>query len=172
MPVGLPKGIDRGYRLRVPREGNAGLDGGHAGDLYVYLELAPHEHLSREGDDLFFELHVGFAQAALGSAFEVPTLDGVEALEVLAGTRSGTEVRLRGKGMPRLRHVGTGDQVVRIVVDTPQRLTPKARELLVAYAEEMGEAIEPHETLLERVKGLFGRRRKPREGEQEPAPRN
>ena len=172
VPVGLPKGIDRGYRLRVPREGNAGLDGGHAGDLYVYLELAPHEHLSREGDDLFFELHVGFAQAALGSAFEVPTLDGVEALEVLAGTRSGTEVRLRGKGMPRLRHVGTGDQVVRIVVDTPQRLTPKARELLVAYAEEMGEAIEPHETLLERVKGLFGRRRKPREGEQEPAPRN
>jgi molecular chaperone DnaJ len=147
--------------------GTPGLDGGHAGDLYVYLELAPHEHLTREGDDLFFELHVGFAQAALGSAFEVPTLDGVEALEVLPGTRSGTEVRLRGKGMPRLRQVGTGDQVVRVVVDTPQRLTPKARELLIAYAEEMGEAIEPHETLLERVKGLFGKRRKPKEDEPE-----
>jgi molecular chaperone DnaJ len=163
--VGLPKGIDRGYRLRVPREGNAGLDGGNAGDLYVYLELAPHEHLTREGDDLYYELNIGFAQAALGSAFEVPTLDGVEAFEVLPGTRSGTEVRLRGKGMPRLRHVGTGDQVIRVVVDTPQRLTPKARELLMAYAEEMGEPIEPHETLLERVKGMFGKRRKPKEPE-------
>jgi molecular chaperone DnaJ len=67
--------------------------------------------------------------------------------------------------MPRLRHVGTGDQVIRVVVDTPQRLTPKARELLTAYAEEMGEAIEPHETLLERVKGMFGKRRKPKEPE-------
>jgi len=170
--VGLPKGIDRGYRLRVPREGNAGLEGGPAGDLYVYLELAPHADLTREGDDLFYELHVGFAQAALGSSFEVPTLDGSEALEVLAGTPSGTEVRLRGKGMPRLRQVGTGDQVVRVVVDTPKRLTPKARELLVAYAEEVGEAIEPHETLLERVKGLFGKRRRPKEAEAEPASRS
>ncbi len=167
--VGLPKGIDRGYRLRVPREGNAGLDGGNAGDLYVYLELEPHEHLTREGDDLFYELHVGFAQAALGSSFEVPTLDGPEAFEVLAGTRSGTEVRLRGRGMPRLRQVGTGDQVIRVAVDTPQRLTPKARELLTAYAEEMGEALTPHETLIERVKGLFGKRRKPKEPEAETA---
>ena len=169
--VGLPKGIDRGYRLRVPREGNAGLDGGNAGDLYVYLELAPHEHLTREGDDLFFDLHVGFAQAALGSSFEVPTLEGAEVFEVLPGTRSGTEVRLRGKGMPRLRQVGTGDQVVRIVVDTPQRLTPRARELLTAYAEEMGEAIEPPETLLERVKGLFGKRRRGPSAEGESATR-
>ena len=165
--VALPKGIDRGYRLRVSREGNAGLDGGAAGDLYVYLELAPHDHLRREGDDLCYDLHVGFAQAALGSAFEVPTLDGSEALEVLAGTRSGTEVRLRGKGMPRLRQVGTGDQVVRIVVDTPQRLSARARELLVAYAEEMGEAIEPSETLLGRVKGMFGKRRRGKESEAE-----
>ena len=169
--VALPRGIDRGYRLRVPREGNAGLDGGAAGDLYVYLELAPHEHLAREGDDLTHELHVGFAQAALGSSFEVPTLDGAEVLEVLPGTRSGTEVRLRGKGMPRLRQVGTGDQVVRIVVDTPQRLTPKARELLIAYAEEMGEPIEPRETLLERVKGIFGKRRRGQESEAEAAQR-
>jgi molecular chaperone DnaJ len=172
VPVGLPKGIDRGYRLRVPREGNAGLDGGQAGDLYVYIELSPHEHLTREGDDLFYELHVGFAQAALGSAFEVPTLDGVEAFEVHPGTRPGTEVRLRGKGMPRLRQVGSGDQVVRIIVDTPQRLTARARELLVAYAEEMGETIEPHENLLERVKGLFGKRRKAKDDEAEPVARS
>jgi molecular chaperone DnaJ len=157
--VGLPKGIDRGYRLRVPREGNAGVDGGPAGDLYVYIELRPHEQLRREGDDLYFDLHVGFAQAALGSSFEVPTLDGSEVFEVLAGTPSGTEVRLRGLGMPKLRQVGTGDQVVRVVVDTPQRLSGKARELLEAYAAEVGEEIQKHESLLERVKGMFGKRK-------------
>lgn len=156
--VALPKGIDRGYRLRVPREGNAGLDGGNAGDLYVYIDLAAHEHLTRDGDDLFVALHVGFAQAALGSAFEVPTLDGQESFEVLPGTQSGTEVRLRGKGMPRLQQVGTGDQVVRIIVDTPQRLSSKAKELLSAYAAEVGETIEPPETLIDRVKGMFGKR--------------
>jgi len=159
--VSLPKGIDRGYRLRVPREGNSGLDGGNAGDLYVYIDLAPHDHLTREGDDLFVELHVGFAQAALGSTFEVPTLDGPEAFEVLPGTQSGTEVRLRGKGMPRLRQVGTGDQVVRVIVATPQRLSAKARELLSAYAEEVGESVSPPETLIDKVKGIFGKRGAP-----------
>ncbi|MDF1521244.1 MAG: molecular chaperone DnaJ [Trueperaceae bacterium] len=158
--VGLPKGIDGGYRLRVPREGNAGLDGAPAGDLYVYLSLAEHEHLRRDGDDLRFDLHVGMAQAALGSHFSVPTLDGDEVVEVLPGTRSGTEVRLRGHGMPRLRQVGTGDQIVTIVVDTPKKLSPKARELLLAYAEEMGEPIDARETFTEKVKGLFGKRRK------------
>jgi molecular chaperone DnaJ len=157
--VGLPKGIDGGYRLRVPREGNAGLDGAPAGDLYVYIELEPHQDLVRAGDDLFYELHVGFAQAALGSAFQVPTLDGLELFEVLPGTHSGTEVRLRGKGMPRLRQVGHGDQVVRVVVDTPNRLSAKAKELLSAYAAEVGEMVEPPETLLDRLKGIFGGRR-------------
>jgi molecular chaperone DnaJ len=156
--VALPKGIDRGYRLRVPREGNAGLDGGNAGDLYVYIELAPHETLTREGDDLFVELHVGFAQAALGSSFEVPTLDGPEPFDLLPGTHSGTEVRLRGRGMPRLRQVGTGDQVVRIIVDTPQRLSAQARELLAAYAEEVGESVAPPESLIDKVKGIFSKR--------------
>lgn len=158
--VGLPKGIDGGYRLRVPREGNAGLDGAPAGDLYVYLALAPHEHLTRDGDDLRYDLHVGFAQAALGTHVHVPTLDGEEPLEVIAGTTSGTEVRLRGHGMPRLRQVGTGDLIVTIVVDTPKKLSPKAREFLLAYAEEVGEVLEGRETLRERVKGFFDKRRK------------
>ncbi len=158
--VGLPKGIDGGYRLRVPREGNAGLDGAPAGDLYVYLTLAPHEALVRDGDDLRFDLRIGLAQAALGSHFHVPTLDGEEVVEVLPGTHSGAEIRLRGHGMPRLRQVGVGDQIVRVVLDTPQRLTPKARELLLAYAEEMGEPIEERETFSERVKGLFGGKRR------------
>jgi molecular chaperone DnaJ len=171
--VALPRGIDGGYRLRVPRQGHAGMDGGPPGDLYVYLELAPHEHLERDGDDLVYSLHVGFAQAALGAAFDVPTLDGDEPFELLPGTQTGTEVRLRGKGMPRLRQAGSGDQRIRIVVDTPTRLTPRARELLTAYAAEAGEAIEPPETLVDRVKGIFGKRRgKAKDPETEGASRN
>lgn len=161
--VTLPRGIDAGYRLRIPRQGNAGVDGGAAGDLYVYIELEPDERFEREGDDLHVRLHVGLAQATLGSSFEVPTLDGPEVVDVPPGTQSGTEVRLRGKGMPRLRSVGSGDQVVTVVVDTPRKLSSKARELLQAYADEVGEVIHERETLLERVKHLFGGKKKDRD---------
>jgi len=160
--VKLPRGIDGGYRLRVAGAGNAGVDGGPPGDLYLFIDMTPHDDFVREGDDLRYDLHLGMAQAALGSSFEVPTMDGPEVIDVGPGTQSGSEVRLRGKGMPRLRSVGHGDQVVRIVVDTPERLSPRARELLLAYAEEAGEAIHERETLLERVKSLFGARRKER----------
>jgi molecular chaperone DnaJ len=170
VPVSLPRGIDAGYRLRIPRQGNAGQDGGPPGDLYVYIQMTPHEHLRRDGDDLRYDLKLGFAQAALGSAFEVPTLDGPEVVQVPPGTQPGTEFRLRGKGMPKLRQVGTGDQVVAVRVEVPERLSPKARELLEAYAREVGEPIEAHETLLEKLKGLFGKKR--RDGQEEAAPPN
>ncbi len=165
--VPVPKGIDGGYRLRIPREGNAGVDGGSAGDLYVYVEMLPHEDLERDGDDLRCELRIGFAQAALGSCFEVPTLDGPELVEIVPGTQSGTEVRLRGLGMPRLRQVGTGDQIVTVVVETPRRLPKRARTLLEEYAQEVGEPIEERETLTERIKGFFAGRRRGRESEPE-----
>ena len=158
--VTLPKGIDGGYRLRIPREGNAGLDGGPAGDLYVYISLEAHEHLVRHEDDLVYELKLGFAQAALGSAFEVPTLDGPEALTIPAGTQSGEQFRLRGKGMPRLRQVGFGDQIIVTTVEVPKKLSPKAKELLEAYATEIGEDIQEHESLAKKLKGLFGKRKK------------
>jgi len=158
--VPLPKGIDGGYRLRIPREGNVGVDGGPTGDLYVYVQMVPHEHLERDGDDLRSELRVGVAQAALGSCFEVPTLDGPELIEIVPGTQSGTEVRLRGKGMPRLRQVGSGDQIVTVVVETPKRLSKRARSLLEEYAEEVGEVIEARETLTERIKGFFAGRKR------------
>lgn len=153
--VSLPRGIDGGYRLRIPREGNVGLDGGQAGDLYVYLELEPHPALTRDGDDVRFELSLGFAQAALGAKFEVPTLDGPEMVEIPPGTQPGTEFRLRGKGMPRLRRVGMGDQVVEVNVDVPSDLPEKARDLLRAYAAEMGEAVEEKATLGDRIMGFF-----------------
>jgi molecular chaperone DnaJ len=161
--VTLPKGIDAGYRLRIPQQGNAGVDGGPPGDLYVYIELEPHEDLHRDEDDLHFDLQVGLAQAALGSSFEVPTLDGPEVIDLPPGTQPGTEVRLRGRGMPRLRQIGMGDQIVTVRVGVPRKLSPKARELLQAYAEEAGEEIHERDTLVDRIKGLFGRRKKDRE---------
>ena len=157
--VKLPRGIDAGYRLRIPRAGNVGLDGAQAGDLYVYIDLEPHEQLTRDGDDLRYALPVGIAQAALGSAFEVPTLDEPEAVNVPPGTQPGTEFRLRGKGMPRLQSVGMGDLIVTTQVEIPKKLSPRARELIEAYAEETGETLEAHETLGHRLRGLFGKRK-------------
>jgi molecular chaperone DnaJ len=157
--VSLPKGIDAGYRVRVPQQGNAGVDGGPPGDLYVYIELEPHEQLSRDGDHLRYTLELGLAQAALGCAFTVPTLDGLEPLTVPPGTQPGSEFRLRGKGMPRLRQLGMGDLIVTTTVRVPGSLSPKARELLLAYAEETGEAVEEPEGLLGHIKGFFGRKK-------------
>jgi len=158
--VTLPTGIDGGYRLRLQGQGNAGVDGGPDGDLYVYLNLAPHEHFTRDGDDLHYKLELGPAQATLGASVEVPTLDGTEILDVKAGTQAGTTHRLRGKGMPRLRGSGHGDEIITIRIVIPEHLTPKAREHLLAYAEEAGEAIHETHTLLDRLKGVFQGRRK------------
>jgi len=158
--VTLPTGIDGGYRLRLQGQGNAGVDGGPDGDLYVYLNLAPHEHFTRDGDDLHYKLELGPAQATLGASVEVPTLDGTEIIDVKAGTQAGTTQRLRGKGMPRLRGSGHGDEIITIRIVIPEHLTPKAREHLLAYAEEAGEAIHETHTLLDRLKGVFQGRRK------------
>lgn len=158
--VTLPRGIDGGYRLRVPREGNAGVGGAPAGDLYLYLELEPHPYLERAGDDLHHELEVGMAQAAIGGSFSVPTLDGEEAVTLPAGTQPGAQFRLKGKGMPRLRQVGHGDEVISVKVVIPKELSPKAREHLQAYAEEVGEELSSTTTVTEKVKGFFQARRK------------
>ncbi len=139
--VTLPKGIDGGYRLRVSGAGNQGINGGPAGDLYVFLELEPHAHLEREGDNLHYVLPIGIAQATLGGAFAVPTLDGDQTLEVHAGAQPGDTVKLRGKGMPRLQARGEGDLIVTLKVSVPKKLSKRAKELLEEYAKEVGEDI-------------------------------
>ena len=161
--VNLPKGIDAGYRLRIPRQGNAGLNGGPAGDLYVYIELATHPQFTRDGDDIIYDLEVGLAQAALGSSFEVPTPEGPEILDIPPGTQPGTTFRLRGRGMPRLRQIGMGDEVVTVRLTVPKKLSAEAQELLTAYAEEVGEELHERDTLLKRIRNLFGKRKRDRE---------
>jgi molecular chaperone DnaJ len=153
--VQLPKGIDGGYRLRVSGQGNQGIFGGPPGDLYVYLDLEPHEHLTREGDDLHYALPIGLAQAALGGKFEVPTLDGTQVIEVGAGAQPGDTVRLRGKGMPRLQARGDGDLIVTLEIHVPKKLSKRARELLEEYAKEVGEEIAQPQTLLQKLGKAF-----------------
>lgn len=128
--VTIPAGVDDGSQLRVAGEGEAGFNGGPPGDLYIILRVKPHEFFERQGDDIYCEMPINFAQAALGDEIEVPTLDGKVKLKIPAGTQSGTFFRIKGKGVPHLRGYGQGDQHVRVVVVTPKNLTEKQKDLL------------------------------------------
>lgn len=143
--VTLPKGIDGGYRLRVAGNGNAGVNGGPKGDLYVFLELEAHEQLERDGDNLLTVLTIGLAQASLGGKFEAPSLDGPITIEAPAGTQHGDTLRVKGKGMPRLQGRGEGDLIVTMNLKVPKKLSKRAQELLVEYAKEIGEPLTPLE---------------------------
>src|SRR2546422_700531 len=127
--VEIPPGVPDGVQLRVPGRGLAGDAGAPPGDLYVAVHVRPHERFAREGDDILFELPITFTQAALGAEVEVPTLDGTSRLRIPAGIQSGTILRLRGKGLPRFQGSGRGDQLVRVIVQTPSRLSAEERGL-------------------------------------------
>ncbi len=143
LQVSIPAGIDEGHQIRLSNEGEVGPRGGPAGSLYVAVHVQPHPTLKREGTELFFEASISIAQAALGTRISVPTVDGDEEVEIKAGTQPHTEIRLRGKGVPHLRRSGArGDLHVLVDVVVPTRLSRKARELLVAYADEAGESVE------------------------------
>ncbi|NLG85012.1 MAG: molecular chaperone DnaJ [Firmicutes bacterium] len=152
--VKIPPGVDNGFRVRVPGEGEAGLRGGPPGDLYVYLYVKPHRSFKREGDDIHSEVEISFAQAALGTALAIETLDGPVELKIPEGTQTGTVFRLRGHGVPHLRGSGRGDHLVSVVVRTPTRLTPEQRELFRRLAE-LEEA--QGKGFIGRVKEAFGK---------------
>jgi molecular chaperone DnaJ len=142
LQVTIPMGIDEGHQIRLSNEGEAGPRGGPPGSLYVAVHVAPHPSLKREGTELIFEASVGLAQAALGTTIVVPTVEGEEIVEVKAGTQPGTEIRLRGKGVPYLRRSGQrGDLHVLVDVDVPNRLSRAQREALEAYAKASGEIV-------------------------------
>lgn len=137
--VKIPAGVDDGSRLRLSGEGEAGVRGGPHGDLYVYIVVRPHKLFVRDGNDVMCDMEVSFAQAALGDAIEVPTLDGTASLKVPEGTQAGTVFRIKGKGIPFLNGSGRGDQHVRVKVVTPTKLTDKQKELLREFAKAAGE---------------------------------
>lgn len=154
--IKIPAGVDDGAQLRVSGEGEAGSRGGPPGDLYVVLSVKPHPFFEREGEDLYCEIPLTFAQAALGDEIEVPTLTEKVKLKIPPGTQTHTYFRLKGKGVPRLRGYGQGDQHVKVVVVTPTNLTEEQKRLfreLAALGGESGGG--PEETLFERMKRAF-----------------
>ncbi|KYQ86828.1 MULTISPECIES: molecular chaperone DnaJ [Thermoactinomyces] len=144
--VKIPAGIHEGAQLRVSGEGEPGQNGGPAGDLYITVYIKPHEFFKREGDDLVCELPITFGQAALGDEVIVPTLNGRAKLKVPAGTQTGTEFRLRGKGVPRLRGYGEGDLRVKVRVVTPTKLTEEQKEALRHFSHLCGEYIKQEQS--------------------------
>lgn len=155
--VKVPAGSMTGLKLKIPGEGEAGLNGGPSGDLYIVLMVQDHPLFQRDGDDLICEMPISFPQAALGSEMKVPTLDGKVTMKIPAGAQTGQLFRLAGKGMPSLRGYGQGDQLVRVVVETPKRLTARQRELLEEFAKISGEETNPQShSFFDKVKQVFG----------------
>jgi molecular chaperone DnaJ len=157
LEVRVPAGVDHGSRLRLAGEGEHGRLGGPAGDLYVVLRVEPHERFERSGTDVLAEESIGYAQAVLGATIEVDTLHGPQPLEVPPGTRSGTELRLRGQGIERLgRPAGRGDHVARLEVRVPhpRELSEEEGELLRKLAEISGQQVKGR--VFDKVKKMFG----------------
>ena len=153
--VKVPAGIESGMRLRISGEGDGGVRG--RGDLYVLVTVTPHPVFQREGAHLLVEYPAHIAQAALGSEIELPTLNGRVSMKIPAGTQSGTVFRVRGKGMPDLHHGrGMGDLLVRVVVETPTKLTTRQRQLLEELAQTFSdEAYPARRSFLETIKRVF-----------------
>jgi molecular chaperone DnaJ len=152
LSVNIPAGVEDGTRIRLAGEGEAGLRGGPAGDLYIFLSIRPHAIFQRDGADLFCRVPLGLASAALGGEIEVPTLTGEQArVKIPEGTQTGKQFRLKGKGMSVLRSREVGDLYIQVVVETPQKLTPRQRELLLEFERESSGATHPE------AAGFFGR---------------
>jgi molecular chaperone DnaJ len=138
--INVPSGVEDGMRIRVAGEGEAGLRGGQVGDLYVFVKIKPHDIYKVEKDNLHFKLPLKFTKAALGGESEVPTIDGKKVLlKVPAGTETGDKLRLKGKGMSRVRSAARGDLYAHVYVETPKSLTKKQKSLLEELDKELGE---------------------------------
>ncbi len=136
--VKIPAGVGDGSRMRLSGEGDTGMKGGPPGNLYIGLSVREHELFVRDDDDILYELPVNFAQAALGTEIEVPTLDGDANLKIPAGSQAGKVFRLKNRGIPHLHGRGQGDQLVRLRVITPESLTKKQRQLFEELDRELG----------------------------------
>jgi molecular chaperone DnaJ len=154
LQVRVPAGVDDGSRIKITGSGEAGIRGGPDGDLYVYLSVKPHPLFRRDGLDVLLDVPVSFPQAALGGEMAVASLDGEIPLTLNAGTQSGSQYRLRGRGMPSVRGGAKGDQLVTIHVVVPTKLGKRERELLEEYARAGGDQVE-EKSFFDRVKDAF-----------------
>jgi molecular chaperone DnaJ len=157
LSVNIPAGVEDGMRIRLAGEGEAGLRGGPAGDLYIFLSVKPHPFFQRDGSDLYCRVPISMVQAALGGEFTVRAVDGSEAkIRVPEGTQSGRQFKVKGKGMPGLRSREFGDLYIQAVVETPQNLTKRQRELLTEFEAESSPKTHPESSgFFARMRDLF-----------------
>jgi molecular chaperone DnaJ len=156
LSVKVPAGIDEGQRLKLSGQGDAGLNGGPAGDLFVLIHIDQHEFFKREDYDVLCEVPITFSQAALGAEVEVPTLGGRVSMKIPEGTQSGQKMKLRNKGITKLGGYGFGDQVITIHVETPSKLSREQRDLFKQLAElEQNTSNPMTKGFFERVRELF-----------------
>lgn len=155
--VTIPAGINDDQVLNVPRHGNAGINGGPAGDLHVYISVRPHTIFERRGDDIWCEMPLTFTQAALGAEVTVPTLDGKVAYPVHEGTQPGDVFKLKGKGVPHLNGRGRGDQFVRVTIEVPKNLSAHQKEILREFDQQAEEKnYQKRKGFFDKIKDLFG----------------
>jgi molecular chaperone DnaJ len=155
--IRIPPGVDTGTRLRSIGNGEAGRRGGPRGDLYVFVQVQPHEIFHREGDELVCEVPINFVQAALGADIDVPTLNGPAHIKIPPGTQNGTLFRLKGRGMPNLHGHGSGDLHVRATIEVPTRLNAEQRAKLQEFAALCDAEVNPMaRSFFERARKFFG----------------
>ncbi|MEM7235556.1 MAG: DnaJ C-terminal domain-containing protein, partial [Planctomycetota bacterium] len=155
--IDIPAGVHHGNQLRVVGEGDRGLQGSPNGDLYCQIRVKKHDFFERDHDDIVCEVPITFSDAALGAKVEVPTLQGRATVSVKAGTQSGTLSVLKGKGLPSLEGYGKGDQIVRLVVETPKKLKGPAKKLFqeLRNLEESSSAHPERQGFLDRLYEKF-----------------
>jgi molecular chaperone DnaJ len=155
--VTIPAGVDEGTQIRLGGEGEPGPNNGPKGDLYIVIHVKPHRYFRRRNDDILLDLAVNVAQATLGAEVHVPTVDGEEKLRISPGSQPGKMIRMKGKGVPRLRRNGRGDQLVILSVEIPRSLTSEQKELFEELSKTMGtEALPQEMSLVDKLKELLG----------------
>lgn len=154
--VKIPAGVDNGSIISIRGEGESGQRGGPAGDLFIYISVKKSSIFRRQGNNLYLDIPLTFTEAALGAEIEVPTLEEVEIFNIPAGTQTGTEFRLKNKGVPNVRGVGRGDLFFKVNIKVPTDLTEKQKQILVDFAKESGEDYREHKKgFFEKVKDAF-----------------
>jgi molecular chaperone DnaJ len=143
--VAIPAGVDSGTQIRLAGEGQPGINGGPNGNLYLVINVKPHQFFRRREYDILLDLNINVAQAALGAEVDVPTIDGPEKLRIPPGTQPGKVLRMRNRGVPFVRGGGRGDQLVVVNLEIPKHLTPEQRRLFEELGKSLGSEAHPQE---------------------------
>ncbi|MBU0758246.1 MAG: molecular chaperone DnaJ [Nanoarchaeota archaeon] len=153
LKIRIPEGVEDGSRLRITGEGEAGRKGGPHGDLFVVIHVKQHDVFQRLGNDLYLEVPISFTQAALGDTVQIPTIDGKTRLKIPEGTQTNTTFLIKGKGIPNINGYGRGAERVKVVIETPEKLNKKQKDLLKKFSDEMGEKSSPSKGFFEKFFG-------------------